>query len=344
MRRASFAAFVLSALVLTTAAGPSFSYAQDQAAAAPQFNREQIVAYAKVQVAIAKARDDVQAELAAVKNKTPEAQTALREKLKKQIEEILHHAAMTEADYQRATYLVSVDAERRKIFDEAIAEATGVPLPTQQATAASAGGRGGGRGGAAPAAQVAVPEGPVGTHLGHILNAFNDTPNGVGLLPIAIAEAGIASQHASLALRNPTNLDQLKLHAGHVIHAVDPTVVAMGPGAGYGVKKAATNVATHVDLAGKTPGAAAGVTTHATHVATSSRNVVKRADQIVALCKQVQAATTAEAAAALMNQVSSLAAQLVAGADANNDGRVTWNDGEGGLAAVDEHLKLMIGS
>ena len=31
-------------------------------------------------------------------------------------------------------------------------------------------------------------------------------------------------------------------------------------------------------------------------------------------------------AAELMNQVASLSAQLVAGADANGDGRVTWND------------------
>jgi hypothetical protein len=78
-------------------------------------------------------------------------------------------------------------------------------------------------------------------------------------------------------------------------------------------------------------------------VATSGRNVGKRADQILALAKQVQAATTADAAAALMGQISSLAEQLTVGADANGDGRVTWQDGEGGLQHVDEHVRLLIG-
>lgn len=343
MRRQFLAAFALTAVVLATMAAPARSHAQDQAAApVPQVNKDQIVAFAKVQIAIAKVRDEVQAELAQVKNKTPEAQTALREKLVKQIEEILHHNLMTEADYQRATYLVSVDPDRRKVFDDALVELTGVVLPAQQAAAASQS-RAGGRGGAPAAAPVAVPAGPLGTHLGHILNAFNDTPNMQGLLPLAVAEAGIAAQHAMLALRNPGNLDQLKLHAGHVIHAIDPTVVTSGPGQGYGVKRAATTIVTHIDLAAKTPGAPAAATTHAAHIGTSAKNVISRSDQILTLAKQVQAATSAEAAAGLMNQVSSLAAQLVAGADANGDGRVGWQDKEGGLQHVDEHIKLLIG-
>ena len=39
----------------------------------------------------------------------------------------------------------------------------------------------------------------------------------------AMAEARVAVQHAGLAARNPANLDAMKLHAGHVINAVDPT-------------------------------------------------------------------------------------------------------------------------
>jgi hypothetical protein len=346
MRRASFAAFVLPAIVFTIlAAVPVSTSAQDMAAA--QMGRDQILAYAKVQLAIATARDAVQAELAATKNKTPEGQEALREKLAKQIEEIMHHAGMTDAAYQRATYVVSSDPEKRKMFDDILVELTGQLDPARQIAAnAARGGGGGGRGGGggAPAmAPITVPAGPVGVHVGHIMNGFNDTPNGQGLLPVAMAEARIAAQHAQLALRAPTNLDGLKLHAGHVIHAIDPTVVTMGPGQGYGLKKAAANVVTHIELAAKTPGAAAGVATHSTHVATSGRNVGKRADQILALAKQVQAATTADAAAALMGQISSLAEQLTVGADANGDGRVTWQDGEGGLQHVDEHVRLLVG-
>ena len=34
----------------------------------------------------------------------------------------------------------------------------------------------------------------------------------------------------------------IQTHAGHVINAIDPTIVAQGPGLGYGVKKAAQGV------------------------------------------------------------------------------------------------------
>ena len=87
------------------------------------------------------------------------------------------------------------------------------------------------------------------THIGHIMESFKDTPKQQGLLPTALEEAKIATQHAALALKSKDNLDQMKLHAGHVIHAVDPTIEAKGPGLGYGVKKAAQSVAQHVELA-----------------------------------------------------------------------------------------------
>ena len=73
----------------------------------------------------------------------------------------------------------------------------------------------------------------------------------------------------------------MKLHAGHVINAVDPSVVASGPGLGYGVKRAALGVAAHIDLAAKTPGASPNIVTHAGHIGTSARNTVQRADAIV---------------------------------------------------------------
>src|SRR5439155_16114125 len=131
--------------------------------------------------------------------------------------------------------------------------------------------------------------------------------------------------------RDPSNLNAMKTHAGHVINAVDPTIVAAGPGLGYGVKKAAMGVAAHIDLAAKAQGASQNVITHANHIATSAKNTVQRADQVVALAKQIQAATSAADAAALVSQLVSLTAQLTAGVDSNGDGRITWQEGEGGL-------------
>ena len=81
-----------------------------------------------------------------------------------------------------------------------------------------------------------MPAGPMGAHIGHVLTSFADTPDKVGLLAIAKTEAGIAAQHAGFAARTPTNLESMKRHAAHVLHAIDPTLEAMGPGKGYGVK------------------------------------------------------------------------------------------------------------
>ena len=292
--------------------------------------RDDIAAFAKVHAAIALARDSIQAQLAQSRNKKPETQQALRDKLRAEVEEILHHNGMTEEEYHRKTYIVSSDTVARKIFDSTMVKLTGAPTPGQ--VPATASGRG----------NTPVPAGPVGTHIGHVINGFGDTPNGMGLLPTAMAEAKTAAQHAALAARDPANLNSMKTHAGHVINAVDPTIVAMGPGLGYGVKKAALGVATHIELAAKVPGASQNVITHSTHIATSARNTVQRADQVVALAKQIQAATTAAEAAALVSQLVSLTEQLTLGVDANGDGRIGWQEGEGGLQQAEQHVMLML--
>jgi hypothetical protein len=292
-------------------------------------SKDEVVAFTKVELAISAARDSMQAQFAMARNKKTEILQQLRERLRLQIDSILHRAGMTEAEYNRKTYLVSSDIGARHLFDSVVVALTGAPLP-----------------GSLPPAPVRtvipVPAGAVGTHIGHVINAFGDTPMGNGLLPTAMAEARVASQHATLGARAPTNLDAMKLHAGHVINALDPTIVAAGPGLGYGLKKAALGVANHIELAAKAQGASANVITHANHIATSARNTVTRADSMIVLAKQVQAATTAADAAALMNQLVSLGNQLVAGFDANADGRITWQAGEGGLQQAEEHVTLML--
>jgi hypothetical protein len=284
---------------------------------------------AKTQVAIARAHDSIQVQLAASRNKTAQAQRQLQDKLHSEVEEILHHSGLTQEQFQRETYIVSTDSAARRTFDAIVAEITGIPTPGQVA--------------AAPAAPVIkVPAGPVGVHIGHIVNGFGDTPGMIGLLPIAVIEAGVAAQHATLAGRQPTNLDYMKTHAGHVLNALDPTIVATGPGKGYGLKKAAAGIATHIDLAAKAPGASPNVVMHAAHIGMSARNTSLRADSIIVIAKKIQASTSATEAAALVSQMASLSNQLMAGADANGDGRISWDQGEGGLQQVQEHVNLML--
>lgn len=178
-------------------------------------------------------------------------------------------------------------------------------------------------------------------HMDHVTTGWTDTPDGMGLLPAAQAEAEVAARHVALALQQPGNLDWLKTHTGHVLHAVDPSVETTGPGLGYGVIRASGGVAKHIGFAVDSEGASPNVKTHATHVATSANNTVARAQEIVALAKEVQAASDAATAAARVREIERLVGQLEAGADANGDGKTTWIEGEGGLGQVELHMDLM---
>ncbi len=319
---------------------------------------DQIAATAKLTIAVGMLRDTTQKYLAMSRNKTVEAQGRLRDDLVTQVKKLVTDAGMTDAEYRRRMFLVSTDSSMRVAYETAVTKLTGV-VPAGPAAAgatnasagvaAAAAPTAGGAAaepatakGADPAQMLAVPPGPAGVHVGHVANAFGDTPGGRGLLPTAMAEARTAAQHAALAMRTPDNLASIQTHARHVLHAVDPTADMKGPGLGYGVKRAATGVAAHAELAAKAQGAPESVVMHAAHVATAARNSAKRADDMAVLVRKIEASTTAADAAALASQLQALANELVGGKDANTNGRVEI--AEGGLAMCEEHVKLMVGA
>ncbi len=178
-------------------------------------------------------------------------------------------------------------------------------------------------------------------HMGHVSDSWGDTPNEMGLLPTAIAEADIAVLHAGFAADQLDNLEWMKTHANHVLHAVDPSAIEAGPGLGYGVKNAASGVAKHIGFAAESDEATENVKLHAVHVATSANNTVARVDEITQYVRQVQAASTAAEAAPATKQMLRHARQLLDGRDANGDGNVTWQQGEGGLKASEMHMGFM---
>ncbi len=190
---------------------------------------------------------------------------------------------------------------------------------------------------------LASPVAAQNPHVGHVASGFADTPDGMGLLPTAIAEAEVAAQHAGLAARDLSDLGAMQRHVAHVQNAIDPSVVEAGPGMGYGVLRAATGVARHIELAAGVDGAESSVVTHSPHIARSALNTVARAERIMELAGQVQAATSADAAAPMVTEIGQLAGQLMEGADANGDGRVGWQEGEGGLATARQHLGFLMG-
>lgn len=289
---------------------------------------EDIASYARAHTTIVAARDSTNARLARPANKSAKAQRELQDSLRAQIAAILHHNGLSDVDYQRRTFIVSSDTVARRVYDSVVVALTGAPLPGQVVRGT----------------QFPLPPGQAGVHIGHVLNGFHDTPGLQGLLPVVMAEARVAAQHATLATRQPENLQYMKTHSEHVMHALDPSTVPalMAPGQGYGAKKAIVAIAQHVELAAKEADATPGVVTHARHVGMSARNTIARVEQLLALAAQVRAATSAAEAAKLVSQMASFGDQLVAGFDANGDGRVTFEPGEGGMQHVDQHVKFML--
>ncbi|MDO8680173.1 MAG: hypothetical protein Q7R30_16750 [Acidobacteriota bacterium] len=179
-------------------------------------------------------------------------------------------------------------------------------------------------------------------HIGHVLTAFKDTPKGLGLLPTAAAEAQIIAQHAALAANSTADIDAMKRHVGHVMHAIDPTLTEnKGPGLGYGLKKAVAAATYHIEMAAKDKDASQNVKTHAAHVVASNTNTTRRADELIDLAQRLRNSSAVTEVAALVGQINAIAAVLIPGVDANKDGRISWELGEGGLQQAQMHMELM---
>jgi len=189
--------------------------------------------------------------------------------------------------------------------------------------------------------ETAMAKNMAHVHMGHVTDSWGDTPGEMGLLPTAIAEAEIAAKHAGFAADQLDNLDWMKTHAKHVLHAVDPSAIAEGPGLGYGVKNAAGGVAKHIGFAAESDAATENVKLHAVHVATSADNTLWRVDEVARYAWQVLAASTAAEAAPAAKQMLRHTKQLLDGRDANGDGNVSWHQDEGGLKASEKHMGLM---
>lgn len=136
---------------------------------------------------------------------------------------------------------------------------------------------------------------PAHLHIGHVMTNWRDTPGTRGFLPVAIDEARVAVLHAGLAAKS-TSLDDIKLHAGHVLHALDPALESKGPGAGYGVKKAVDGALEHLALAAKSDGATATVTTYTIRSRPLLMIALQALDQAVLAAQRIRAAAnTADA-------------------------------------------------
>jgi hypothetical protein len=151
---------------------------------------------------------------------------------------------------------------------------------------------------------------PAHLHLGHVMTNWRDTPSNVGFLIAAISDGKVAATHADLAAKSADSLETVKLHAGHVLNALDPSIEPKGPGSGYGVKKAATGALQHLEFAVQAEGVTANIKTHAPSVSASLNDVVQWTDQAVNVAQKIRMAASVQEAAPLAKELAVLAKNI----------------------------------
>jgi hypothetical protein len=153
---------------------------------------------------------------------------------------------------------------------------------------------------------------PAHLHIGHVVTNWRDTPGTRGFLPVAADEARVATTHAKLAAKGAT-LDDMKLHAGHVLNALDPGAEPNGPGAKYGVKKATAGAIQHLEFASKAEGVTANITTQAAAVAMALNEVSRSTDEAIAVAQKVRAASDQATGSTLVAELDALTTQIASG-------------------------------
>ena len=171
---------------------------------------------------------------------------------------------------------------------------------------------------------------------------WRDTPRNTGLLFAAISDATVAVEHAKLAEGSGTDLEAIRLHIGHVLNALDPTIQPKGPGSGYGVKKSAGGALQHIGFAMTAEGATENIRVHGARVAASLGNVTHWTEEATRVGREILAATAADPIAPLVARLVELTTSISEGTDANHDGQIGPQPGEGGLRQAQAGMELLM--
>ncbi len=180
-------------------------------------------------------------------------------------------------------------------------------------------------------------------HLGHILTGWHDTPGAVGLVTTLEEELDIATAHAGYAVTDLEDLDNMRFHTDHVRHAVNPASAhaGQGPGLGYGLVRAAQGVRDHLGYAAGSADASESMKLHAQHVDAAVGNVLFWAGKILDKGGLIIGGASPIVSSFFAEEIVEHLEWIRNGRDANGDGVISWEEGEGGLAQMKAHLSYI---
>lgn len=153
----------------------------------------------------------------------------------------------------------------------------------------------------------------VRAHVAEIVRGSSDTPDGRGLLPVAMAEVETADRHVRLSLieNDLSSLDEIQIHNRHVIHALDPAAEPQGPGAGYGLVPALEGIARHAGLIADADGISEAVEERARDVARLAAAAAEDARELLQGTRIIDDASGTADVRAIVPQMLSGSEQIV---------------------------------
>lgn len=175
-------------------------------------------------------------------------------------------------------------------------------------------------------------------HLDHVAIEWAETPDKQGFLPTALNEADIAQTHMTLAANPGNDLAAVKLHVGHVLHALDPEEQETGPGLGFGVVEGADNAEKHMLYAAQSPGASDNIIGNNLSVRNPLKNAESLAKKAIRRGKAILKADSMEDARDDLEAMAWLVNAMINGIDENEDGMIEADKKEGGLMIASEKL------
>lgn len=140
-------------------------------------------------------------------------------------------------------------------------------------------------------------------HVGHAVTAWPDTPGRKGLLEVAQQDARILAEHAAYAVAGARDIAEVRLHLGHVLHALSPALEPLGPGTGYGLMKALDGSADHLGFAREVKDASANIQTGLTPLIETLRQLRAQSEVLAALARDARQSRDAAQVVAYAEEV-----------------------------------------
>ncbi|EPJ46775.1 MAG: hypothetical protein OFPII_18660 [Osedax symbiont Rs1] len=176
-------------------------------------------------------------------------------------------------------------------------------------------------------------------HIKHLIKSWPAAPQAIGLLPIAIKEAAIASLYIKLARIHDQDLNWIKSHIKQAQYALKANPAEEG-GQGYGLIKAAYAIARETKLAAANQ-ASINVKLQSKAIIMSAYNTAAVAKKMARICNKIANTFSIAQALSYIDQLEILAITLLEGEDLDKDGQITSFNHEGGLNLARDKLTFM---